>query len=206
MDFQILISFVFATLALAISPGPDNIFVLIQSATYGRKSGLAVVAGLMSGCLIHTGIVALGLSAFIESNDYLYFFLKFFGSAYMFYLAAKVYNSDIKTNKYSKENKCIKNFELFKQGFIMNVINPKVSIFFIAFFPAFLFSEELELFKQFIALGFIFVITSFFVFCFYVFLSTFFVKLIFRSKYRLLVLNRIQIFVFVVIAITILIN
>ena len=124
----------------------------------------------------------------------------------MLYLAAKVYNSDMKTNKYSKKDQYIKNFELFKQGFIMNVINPKVSIFFIAFFPAFLFSEKMELFKQFIALGFIFVITSFFVFCFYVFLSTFFVELIFRSKYRLLVLNRIQIFVFVVIAITILIN
>ena len=142
MDFQILISFVFATLALAISPGPDNIFVLIQSATYGRKSGLAVVAGLMSGCFIHTGIVALGLSAFIQSNDYFYFILKFFGSAYMLYLAAKVYNSDMKTNKHSKKNQYIKNFELFKQGFIMNVINPKVSIFFIAFFQLFYLAKR----------------------------------------------------------------
>ena len=91
MNTELLISFVIVTATLAFSPGPDNIFALIQSATYGRKSGMAVVGGLMTGCLIHTSLVAFGLSAFIESNGQWYLGLKFFGAAYMLFLAYRVY-------------------------------------------------------------------------------------------------------------------
>jgi len=119
-----------ATAALAFSPGPDNIFVIIQSAAYGRKSGMAVVAGLMSGCLIHTSLVAFGLSAFIKANEELYWILKVFGAAYMLFLAFKVYKSKLTITTVSTELNQKDFVELFKQGFIMNVLNPKVSIFF----------------------------------------------------------------------------
>ena len=82
MDFQILTSFTIATLLLALSPGPDNIFVLIQSACHGKKSAMAVVFGLMSGCLIHTSAVAFGISALIKSNENLYLILKIFDGAF----------------------------------------------------------------------------------------------------------------------------
>ena len=204
MDFQILISFILATAVLAFSPGPDNIFVLIQSATHGKKTGMAVVLGLMTGCLIHTSLVAFGLSAFIQSNESLYFILKLFGAAYMLFLAIRVYKSDVNFNKDYKKVQSNGFYELFKQGFIMNVLNPKVSIFFLAFFPAFLFSETMALYKQFYTLGFLFILTSFSVFSCYVFLSSYFSKLFLKSPQRQLLLKRLQIGFFIGISVVIL--
>jgi threonine/homoserine/homoserine lactone efflux protein len=191
LNFEILLSFVIATATLAFSPGPDNIFVLIQSAAYGKKSGMAVVCGLMSGCLIHTTLVAFGLSAFIQANDEIYLILKVFKS--------KQSLSALSTVASSKDF-----IQLFKQGFIMNVLNPKVSIFFLAFFPAFIFSDSVPLFKQFYGLGFLFIITSFIVFSSFVFLSGFFSKLVFNSPKRIKLLNRLQSGFFVGIALVIL--
>lgn len=194
------------TATLAFSPGPDNIFVLIQSATYGRKSGMAVVGGLMTGCLIHTSLVAFGLSAFIESNGQWYLGLKFFGAAYMLFLAYRVYQSRGNTTNVSKQH-LKKNFtQLFRQGFIMNVLNPKVSIFFLAFFPAFLFSETLGFVLQFYVLGFLFILTSFTVFSLFVLLSGFFSKLFLNSPKRIKFLKYVQVGVFVVIALLILLG
>ena len=126
MDFQILASFIIATTVLALSPGPDNVFVLIQSARYGKKSGMAVVVGLMSGCLIHTSVVAFGLSSFIESNENLYLILKIFGCSYMLFLTFKVHKSKVDLNASKQMMPKSGLFKLFKQGFIMNVLNPKV--------------------------------------------------------------------------------
>lgn len=192
-----------ATVALAFSPGPDNIFVLIQSAKYGKKTGMAVVVGLMTGCLIHTSLVAFGLSTLIKSNESLYFILKLFGAGYMLFLAIRVYKSDVNFNKDHKVVKSDRFYELFKQGFIMNVLNPKVSVFFLAFFPAFLFSEAMDLYKQFYILGFIFILISFSIFSCYVFLSSYF-SIFFKSPQKQLLLKRLQMSFFVGIAVVIL--
>lgn len=206
MNTELLISFVIVTATLAFSPGPDNIFVLIQSATYGRKSGMAVVGGLMTGCLIHTSLVAFGLSAFIESNGQWYLGLKFFGAAYMLFLAYRMYQSRGNTTNVSTQQAKKNYTQLFRQGFIMNVLNPKVSIFFLAFFPAFLFSETLGFVLQFYVLGFLFILTSFSVFSLFVLLSGFFSKLFLNSPKRIKFLKYIQIGVFVVIALLILLG
>ena len=201
MDFQILVSFTMASIVLALSPGPDNLFVLIQSARYGKKSGMAVIVGLMSGCLIHTSVVAFGLSIFIESNENFYLILKIFGCIYMLFLAFKAYKSKVELNTCRQK---ISTSVLFKQGFVMNLLNPKVSIFFLAFFPAFLFSNTMSLFTQFYTLGFLFIISSFIVFSAYATFSNYFSKLFFKSNKRLLVLKRLQTGFFVGIAILIL--
>ena len=149
---------------MAISPGPDNIFVLIQSITNGVKYGLATVFGLISGCIIHTTLVAFGVSAIIKENEQLFFALKVFGAGYLVFLAYKVYKSSSKIDL-SANNKSEKSTgQLFKQGFIMNVLNPKVSIFFLAFFPAFLFSETLTTVVQFFILGLVFMAVSLIIF------------------------------------------
>lgn len=161
---ETLISFAFATSILAISPGPDNIFVLTQSIVNGRKYGFSTVFGLMTGCLIHTSLVTLGVSALIKENENLFFALKLFGAIYLIYLAYKVFNSDAKIS-FSTENVDQKTTsQLFKTGFLMNVLNPKVTIFFLAFFPQFLFSDELSTIVQFFVLGLIFILISFLVF------------------------------------------
>ena len=204
MNIEVLISFIIATATLAFSPGPDNIFVLIQSATYGKKYGFAVVCGLMSGCLVHTSLVALGLSALIQANEKLYWILKVFGAAYMLFLAFKVYKSKQNLSPLTTEVSQKKIIQLFKQGFIMNVLNPKVSIFFLAFFPAFIFSDSISLFKQFYVLGFLFIITSFVVFSSFVILSGFFSKLFLNSSKKVKLLKRLQVGFFIGIAVLIL--
>lgn len=204
LNIEVLISFIIATATLAFSPGPDNIFVLIQSATHGKKSGFALVSGLMSGCFVHTSLVAFGLSAFIQANEKLYWILKVFGTAYMLFLAFKVYKSKQNFTKLTAEVSQKRFFQLYKQGFIMNVLNPKVSIFFLAFFPAFVFSDSISLFKQFYVLGFLFVLTSFVVFSSYVILSGFLSKLFFNSPKKIKLLKRLQAGFFIGIAVVIL--
>lgn len=164
MSYETLLSFAIATSALAISPGPDNIYVLMQSIVNGKKYGLATVAGLISGCLVHTTLVAFGVSAIIKENDSLFFIIKLLGALYLFYLAYKVYrsNTDLSLTDDSVPKKSL--WQLFKQGFVMNVLNPKVSIFFLAFFPGFLFSEQMSTVTQFYILGFLFMAVSFIIF------------------------------------------
>ncbi|MGB5377025.1 LysE family translocator [Muriicola sp.] len=164
MNFEILWGFVLATASLAIFPGPDNIYVLTQSIANGKKYGLATTAGLISGCLVHTTLLAFGVSAIISLNPYLFFVIKLFGALYLFYLAFRVWRSDAKisletTNKSKKTR-----WQLYRQGFLMNVLNPKVTIFFLAFFPGFLFSNFLSTTLQFYILGMLFMVISFLIF------------------------------------------
>lgn len=161
---QILISFVLATATLAISPGPDNIFVLTQSIVNGKKYGLATVAGLMTGCIIHTTLVAFGVSEIIKQNPNLFFIIKLFGACYLLYLAYQVYKSDASIAFTTENIQKKSTFQLFKTGFWMNVLNPKVTIFFLAFFPQFLFSNSLPNVFQFYVLGGLFILTSFLIF------------------------------------------
>jgi threonine/homoserine/homoserine lactone efflux protein len=162
--FEILLSFAFATSLLALSPGPDNIFVLTQSIVNGKKFGLATVFGLMSGCLVHTTLLAFGVSAIIKESENLFTGIKIFGAIYLLFLAYKVYKADASIT-FSEENTSKKTTrKLFKEGFIMNVLNPKVSIFFLAFFPGFLFSDTLNTVFQFYVLGIIFMLVSLVIF------------------------------------------
>ena len=201
---ETLLSFALATSVLSISPGPDNIFVLTQSIVNGRKFGLATVIGLISGCLVHTTLLAFGVSAVIKASEGLYTGIKIFGAVYLLYLAYKVYKTDANI-MVSKENAPKKTTnQLFKQGFIMNVLNPKVSIFFLAFFPGFLYSETINTVTQFYVLGFIFMFVSFIVFSLIALLAGSISKKI-KSNIKIgLYLKWIQIIVFILIAIFIL--
>ncbi len=206
MDYSILFGFMTAVAALAISPGPDNIYVLMQSIVNGKQYGLATVAGLMTGCLVHTTLVAFGVSAIIKESDILFFLLKLFGALYLLYLAYKVFKSDAKVSL-SSENVPKKNLrQLFKQGFIMNVLNPKVSIFFLAFFPSFLFSQTLGNITQFYVLGILFIGVSFVIFSLIAILSGSISDYLRHHKKTGLVLKWLQIIVFVGIAVFIVLS
>ena len=164
MNYEILSAFVLATALLSVSPGPDNIYVLMQSIAHGKKYGLATTAGLMTGCLVHTTLLALGVSALIKNNPHIFLIIKIFGAIYLFYLAYKVFGSKaiIQVGQSPVPKKGLGS--LYRQGFIMNVLNPKVTVFFLAFFPGFLFSETLGLVWQFYILGGLFILVSFAVF------------------------------------------
>ena len=200
---ETLFSFSLATAVLAISPGPDNIFVLTQSIVNGKKYGFATVFGLMTGCIIHTTLVAFGVSAIINNDKSLFFLLKVFGASYLLFLAYKVSQSDAEI-VFSTENIHKKSIlQLFKTGFLMNVLNPKVTIFFLAFFPQFLFSRELSTVIQFYILGVIFIFISFIIFGSIAFLGGKISDYMLQNKQTGLILKWAQIFVFVGIALLI---
>ena len=206
MNTQILVSFIFATATLAFSPGPDNVFVLVQTISYGKRKGMAIVVGLILGCIIHTSIVAFGLSSFIQSSPKLLFILKLIGAFYLLYLAYITYISkhEIDIKKQSANGTSL--FKLFKRGFVMNVINPKVSLFFMAFFPAFLFSPTLSLTAQFFILGLLFMGTSFLVFTLIVLCSGSVASVLRNNKRFEAIIKWCQIVVFVIISVFILIT
>ena len=153
MDFQTLYAFVISSLVLTLSPGPDIIYVLSQSIIKGKKSAIMVSLGLTSGLLIHTFFVSIGLSLIIIENKEYLFFLKILSVMYFLYLIFKVYvNRNIDLN-FEKKNT---NRNEFYKGLVMNLLNPKVGLFFIALFPGFLFHNQLSDQTQFFILGFIF--------------------------------------------------
>jgi threonine/homoserine/homoserine lactone efflux protein len=153
---QILL-FLISSLALTLMPGPDILFVLNQSLE-NKKSGFLISIGLCSGLVVHTLILVFGLSAFIETNEYVISYLKYFGTLYLFYLAFDELNTKFK--QASRPN----NTNLFLRGLYMNLVNPKVLLFFIAYFPNFLFSETLSISLQFLILGSIFIFQALIVF------------------------------------------
>ena len=148
---------------LTIMPGPDIIYVLVQSITNGKKYGIATSLGLVSGIIIHTTLVAFGVSAIIKQSETIFIGIKLFGAAYLIYLAYSTYKSN---EAISLSNQADKKglITLFKQGFIMNVLNPKVSIFFLAFFPGFLYSSTQNTVVQFYALGLLFMLQALLIF------------------------------------------
>ena len=192
-----------ATSILALSPGPDNIYVLMQSIVNGKKYGLATVAGLITGCLVHTTLVAFGVSAIIKESDTLFFVIKLLGALYLLFLAFKVYKSSAELSLNSENIPKKSELQLFKQGFIMNVLNPKVSIFFLAFFPGFLFSDTLSSVIQFYVLGFLFMFVSALIFSAIAVLAGSISEYIKQNKSVGLYLKWLQIIVFVGIAILI---
>ena len=152
---QILLFFI-SSLALTMMPGPDILFVINQSLE-DRKSGLLVAFGLCSGLIVHTLVLAFGLSAIIEQNNNVIIFFKYFGSVYLFYLAFQEFKKNRIISERQKEN-------FYLRGVYMNLINPKVLIFFLAYFPNFLFSDTISTSSQFIILGAIFILQALIVF------------------------------------------
>ena len=199
-----IIAFLGATALLAFSPGPDNIYVLTQSVANGRASGIATTAGLISGCIVHTTLIAFGVSAIIATSPKVFLIIKIFGALYLLYLAYKVFKSDASVSLADGAPK--KSYwSLFKQGVLMNILNPKVTIFFLAFFPSFLWDPNGNTVFQFYVLGILFMIESFLIFGGIAVLAGSISGYLRKSNRIGIILKWIQIIVFVGIAIFILI-
>ena len=199
-----LISFSIATILLAFSPGPDNLYVITQSLVNGTKSGIATTLGLVSGCIIHTTLLAFGVSAIISASYTVFYILKVIGALYLIYLAYKVLSTE--TSLRFNANVVKKSTaELFKQGVLMNLMNPKILIFFLAFFPGFLWDPTENIVLQFYILGIVFMLISFIVFSFLAFLAGYISSSWTKNQLVLSFLKWFQIIVFIGIAIFILI-
>jgi threonine/homoserine/homoserine lactone efflux protein len=163
IPFEALATFFAASILLALAPGPDNIFVLTQSALQGKLAGFMVTVGLCTGLIVHTSAVAFGVAALFQASAIAFTVLKLIGAGYLTYLAWQVFRSSatrISTDSSSR----IKIQRLYRRGIIMNVTNPKVSIFFLAFLPQFADPERGPLKLQIMVLGGLFIISTLIVF------------------------------------------
>ncbi len=163
MPTDSLVAFTAASILLGIAPGPDNIFVLTQSALHGRKNGICVTLGLCTGLIFHTVAVAFGVAAIFQASVLAFTVLKTLGAAYLIYLAWQAFRASASRIE-DKRVKQLSASQLYRRGIIMNITNPKVSIFFLAFLPQFTAPANGPMAVQIMMLGLIFIIMTLFVF------------------------------------------
>lgn len=157
-----LLLFFTSSLLLALAPGPDNLFVLAQSAQHGRRAGLIVTCGLCTGILVHTAAVSLGVAAIFQTSVMAFNLLKGIGAAYLLYLAYLSFKAGGASGVASVDRLSVG--KLYRRGVIMNVTNPKVSIFFMAFLPQFVDPLRGSIVVQMLILGAVFIISTILIF------------------------------------------
>lgn len=158
-----LLLFTSTALLLALAPGPDNIFVLTQAALKGRLVGLVVTLGLCTGLVVHTSAVALGVAALVQTSAMAFGLLKFAGAAYLLWLAWGAFRAGAAPLEPATERETGLG-RYYLRGILMNVTNPKVSIFFLAFLPQFTHPERGHLPLQIAVLGGLFILSTLVVF------------------------------------------
>ena len=160
---DILLLFISASLALAVAPGPDNLFVLSQSALFGSRSGLLVTLGLCTGLLLHIAAATLGVAAIFQTSPLAFNLLKAVGAAYLVFLAVQAFRAGaagLEAGSHSGSGART----LYVRGIIMNVTNPKVALFFLAFLPQFTDGARGSVALQMLLLGSFFMVSTLLVF------------------------------------------
>jgi threonine/homoserine/homoserine lactone efflux protein len=203
MQIETIIAFLSASALLTIMPGPDIIYVMLQSISNGKKYGIVTALGLVSGIIIHTSLIAFGISELINKNESLLYLIKILGALYLFYLAYQSYKHPSKVELNSDLPKTSLPV-MFRQGFIMNVLNPKVTIFFLAFFPAFIDSSLPNTKIQIFTLGLLFMFQALVIFTLVSFLADKMASLLRNNNSFEKSLRLIQIIIFIGIGIFIL--
>lgn len=162
IPFQELLFFALAALVLVISPGPNMIYLISRTITQGRKAGLTSLAGVICGFLFHILMVSFGLTAILFAVPFAYTVLKTLGVIYLLYLAYQAIKSNSKNIFEVDQNLQIdRPRKLFTVGFLTNVLNPKVAVFYLSFFPQFIKPAYGSIFSQSLMLGFTQVLVSF---------------------------------------------
>ncbi|MDM9560830.1 MULTISPECIES: LysE family translocator [Bordetella] len=200
LPLDTLLAFFGIAVLLALTPGPDNLFVLMQSAMWGRTAGMLVVLGLCTGLLGHTAAVAAGLAAVFAASPHAFTALKLVGAAYLAYLAWQALRAP--GGPASAERPApLARGALYRRGIIMNLTNPKVLLFFFAFLPQFTSPAHGSVGLQTIVLGAVFMAATLLVFGAIAFFSGTFGQLLQRSPTASRWLNRLAGVVFLGLAV-----
>lgn len=157
MTITTILLFLGASMALTVAPGPDNIFVVTQGLSRGRRAAIVTAWGMCSGVTVHTLAAAAGISALFYSSALAFQAVKYAGAAYLLYLAWQAVHERgllaLPTGGAAGEPSV---GALFRRGFVMNVLNPKVALFFLAFLPQFTNRGAGSIPLQMVTLGFLF--------------------------------------------------
>lgn len=163
MDADIAL-FIAASLAVIVAPGPDNIYVLTRGIAQGREVALVSAWGMCSGLLFHTTLAAVGLSAILARSALAFSMLKYAGAAYLIYLGVRAFLSKEDFAPSREEPPAARLGSFFFRGLTMNLLNPKVAVFFLAFLPQFASPATDGTALRLMALGLIFALLSVVVF------------------------------------------
>lgn len=163
LPLDVAVSFFGIAVLLALSPGPDNLFVLMQSALWGRNKGFMVVLGLCTGLIGHTVAVTIGLAAVVAASPAAFTVLKVLGAAYLVYLAWGALRAGTQAGSGVKPPQQ-SNAVLYRRGIFMNITNPKVTLFFLAFLPQFASPARGSVALQTLGLGALFILATLLVF------------------------------------------
>lgn len=144
-------------------PGPDNIFVLTESIANGKRQGIIIALGLNTGVLFHTLAAATGVSIILKQSELAFQLVQYAGVLYLLYLAYQAYREK-ETYEEKKAFPAKSNFQLFKIGITMNLLNPKVALFFIAFLPQFVQEKSWPVVWQMVLFGITFMLIGFITF------------------------------------------
>ena len=155
-----LVAFVFASAILGITPGPDIIYVITRGAAQGPRAGLAAAAGLTTGIVGHTVLIVVGLSAILAASATAFTVIKIAGAAYLIYLGIRMWRSGDAIGL-ANDAGARPIGAIYRQTIVMNLLNPKVALFFLAFLPQFVNPAAGPLPPQFALLSVIFMIVSF---------------------------------------------
>ncbi|MFC5771201.1 LysE family translocator [Thauera sinica] len=168
IPLDVAVQFIVVSIALALVPGPDNLFVLLQSAIGGSRRGVAVTLGLCTGLVVHTAAVALGVAAIFQASATAFTALKILGAAYLLYLAYGAFRAGGGTPAGGGTEGAAaerSGLALYGRGVLMNLTNPKVAIFFLAFLPQFVKADAGSVTFQIAQLGMLFILSALVVFC-----------------------------------------
>jgi len=163
LPLETILTFWLASTLLALAPGPDNIFVLTQSALHGKVAGIVTSFGLMTGVLVHTCAVTFGMAAIFQTSETAFSLLKTAGAGYLLYLAWKSFRAKEQSIN-GNENRRLSYRQLYVRGILLNVTNPKVSIFFLAFLPQFADPMRGSMTLQLLQLGGLFILSALVIF------------------------------------------
>ncbi|WP_117884833.1 LysE family translocator [Aureibaculum luteum] len=155
MGIENFITFIVTALFFIMAPGIDTVFVLNKSIEQGRESGVKATLGVSTGVLTHTFFAALGLSVLLANSSFAFTIIKYVGAVYLIYLGVlKLKTRGELLPKTEEINTKKKTKSAFWSGFLTNTLNPKVALFFLAFFPQFINPAQIQNPIPFIMLGF----------------------------------------------------
>lgn len=152
-----LLLFAVAAVTLLVIPGPAVLFIVTRSAAHGRTAGLVSVLGVHAGSVVHVGAAALGISALLAASATAFSVVKYLGAAYLIYLGLRRLFQR-QNDSLSGATPPVPAARLFRQGFVVNLLNPKTAIFFLAFLPQFVNPAQGPVAVQILFLGLCFIV------------------------------------------------
>ena len=163
------LGFILAAILLNLTPGTDSMYIITRSMAQGQTAGFYSVLGITSGILVHTLLASLGLSVLLANSPTAFMIVKYIGASYLCYLGFKMLTSkqqpliadSLSEDKQLATAKSTNHWQIYQQGVLTNVFNPKVALFFLAFFPQFIDSSYAHGMLSFLILGLTFATTGF---------------------------------------------